>query len=1202
MPVAVPVDEVPVERTIKRKNSGDSLASKGSATSKSSKLSKISLSSKLSGLVRRSGSGFSVGSRNTTTSVAAMVDLEPGDFAESVSLVTIRKAESLESEVITELAAGCVLQVVAVGEGRRIKIKTVTSGPGFPVYEGWVSSKTKMNEPLVQKRVDNGYGCGDFEVGGQHEVKSIVTVRTDECLESDVLCDLKPGAIIRIIEIGQQNNRRAKVITADGIDGWISTVTKHGELLIGKVEDCQQDRSAMFGASSSKIKTLLESARSGNLEQMKKVVEGNSGVMSRFSSRPNLNASDIRGKTALIYAAAFGNKDIVEYLLTRTREVDVNALDDTQKTALHHASKRARVRREGSYDEVQADIVTMLLHNGAYMEARDHNGCTALMFAVANGDEAVAKRLLTAQANVNVKDFEGHMPLDYARNFKHEVMVKMLIAAGAVSAEDDDDDEDDSPEEAQAEDEPRQEEQKIEQSEEVKAPVGESVAEAPAAEAQAAKKKASGKKKAAGKASAKKKADKEDKEDKPSAKKKGAKGKGDAMKKVMSSVMMEAVDEEEHAVTVQEQAKEEEDDKTRALRKLKIVVESVTAPKELETAIKEAEMCGADEAEVADAVAKVKELKTRQAARDQLKFAIEEKDCKALREAIAKASTAGVPQAEIDSAKATLKEQEPKEEALVKLKAARDSASVPDLKKAIAAAKKAGIDDDDLKEFEDLVSGAESKEKAQKALDEALASLDVAALKFAIQQGKEAGLEQAMLEKAEAVLKEEEPKAKAREELEAAMEASDEAKLSAAIEGAKAAKLDASEYQEAADLLGKLAERKRLLAGVTKASEESLSCDMKDIDSVREAKDKLANAIAQALSVGVPESELQDAELRRKKLHNTVEDLKGSIRVFCRIRPLNSREKDLGDHMVTRQIDPMTLMVGDSDEHKFCFDAVFTPGTQDEIFEDCKDLVQSAVDGYNVTLFAYGQTGAGKTFTMAGVPGQLGVSPRTITELYRVIEQGKARYNYTVMGSMLELYRQDLVDLLSKGNPAACKSKLNVRVEKSGFVMVEHLTSEQCDTAEQLEALLERGTKARAVAATAMNSESSRSHLVLMIQIISVNKETKDQLRAKILIVDLAGSERLKKSQTTADAQKESIEINKSLTALGDVIEALTKNSKVIPYRNHKLTQLMQDSLGGSAKTLMFVNCSPASSNEDETLMSLKYAVRAKKITNNVKK
>jgi len=265
-------------------------------------------------------------------------------------------------------------------------------------------------------------------------------------------------------------------------------------------------------------------------------------------------------------------------------------------------------------------------------------------------------------------------------------------------------------------------------------------------------------------------------------------------------------------------------------------------------------------------------------------------------------------------------------------------------------------------------------------------------------------------------------------------------------------------------------------------------------------------------------------------------------------------------------------------------------------------LVQSAVDGYNVTLFAYGQTGAGKTFTMAGVPGQEGVSPRTIKEMFRVIDQNKSRFTYTVMGSMLELYQQDLVDLLSKEDPKASKKKLNVRVEKSGMVTVEHLKAEECKNAQDLERLLNKGTQNRAVAATAMNSESSRSHLVLMIQIISKNKETQEQLRGKILIVDLAGSERLKKSQTANEAMKESIEINKSLTALGDVIEALTKGSKVIPYRNHKLTQLMQDALGGSAKTLMFVNCSPSSSNEEETVNALKYAQRAKDVTNKVQK
>merc|ERR1719221_195743 len=131
-----------------------------------------------------------------------------------------------------------------------------------------------------------------------------------------------------------------------------------------------------------------------------------------------------------------------------------------------------------------------------------------------------------------------------------------------------------------------------------------------------------------------------------------------------------------------------------------------------------------------------------------------------------------------------------------------------------------------------------------------------------------------------------------------------------------------------------------------------------------------------------------------------------------------------------------------------------------------------------------------------------------------------------------------------------------------------------------------------------MNSESSRSHLLLMIRIVRVNVETHKQVQGKILMCDLAGSERLKKSDVKGDMQKESIEINKSLTALGDVIEALTTGKPHVPYKNHKLTQVMKDALGGTSKTLMFVNCSPASSNYDETLNALKYATRAKKIVN----
>lgn len=383
---------------------------------------------------------------------------------------------------------------------------------------------------------------------------------------------------------------------------------------------------------------------------------------------------------------------------------------------------------------------------------------------------------------------------------------------------------------------------------------------------------------------------------------------------------------------------------------------------------------------------------------------------------------------------------------------------------------------------------------------------------------------------------------------------------------------------------------------VNAALADSQQVDMKSIDSLREMKDKLQTALKAALEAGVPEADLVPIDQRRKKLHNAVEDLKGSIRVFCRVRPLSKKETGQGDTSICEAVDQMTVKVKDE---QFLFDAVFTPGTQDEVFEDCRDLVQSAADGYNVTMFAYGQTGAGKTFTMYGTKGNEGTAPRTIQEIFKVTQQGSDRFEYTVVGSMLELYCNAVVDLLSKGNPSQSKAKLNIRQEKNGNVAVEGLTEEECKNADELMNLLERGNDQRTVAATAMNSESSRSHLILIIKIISVNKETKEVLKGKMLMCDLAGSERLKRSEVTDHQQTEAIAINKSLTALGDVIEALTKGGKgVVPYRNHKLTLLMQDSLGGTAKTLMFVNCSPASSNLDETFMSLKYAQRAKKITN----
>lgn len=582
-------------------------------------------------------------------------------------------------------------------------------------------------------------------------------------------------------------------------------------------------------------------------------------------------------------------------------------------------------------------------------------------------------------------------------------------------------------------------------------------------------------------------------------------------------------------------------------------------------------------------------------------LAIEERDVSRLRNALKEAEDNLVAQPDLESARQVLSEEEPKEAAREHLRDAKSKGDVKLLKSALQHARSVNLSSSEMAVFEDFLRGAEAKERAEGALRKAIVERSVAGLTLAIPQCRDAGVDASEIAKAEEILSIERPKQEARDLLSVAMEKGDIQELRCALAKCKEVGLEPTEYKEAALRLEREERKERALAAMRATLEESKGVNTTSIDALRDMKERLGEAVGQAKDCGVAESDILETEARRRKLHNAIEDLKGSIRVFCRTRPLSSKEVEQGDTNVCNPINSMTV---DVSGQQFMFDALFMPGTQEEVFEDCRDIVQSAVDGYNVTIFAYGQTGAGKTFTMYGVqspPELKGTTPRTIEEIYRITERDKGRFNYTVEGSMLELYQNNIVDLLSKGGPASSK-KLNIRTDKQGAVQIEHLTKEMCSSAQDMLNLLERGNEQRTVAATAMNSESSRSHLLLTIEIVSVNKETHDQIRGKILMCDLAGSERLKKSEVEGEQMKEAIEINKSLTALGDVIESLTKGQKQIPYRNHKLTQVMQDSLGGQAKTLMFVNMSPASSNIDETIMSLKWATRAKRITNKIAK
>ncbi|XP_063612738.1 uncharacterized protein LOC134786171 [Penaeus indicus] len=262
-------------------------------------------------------------------------------------------------------------------------------------------------------------------------------------------------------------------------------------------------------------------------------------------------------------------------------------------------------------------------------------------------------------------------------------------------------------------------------------------------------------------------------------------------------------------------------------------------------------------------------------------------------------------------------------------------------------------------------------------------------------------------------------------------------------------------------------------------------------------------------------------------------------------------------------------------------------------------LVQSALDGYNVTIMAYGQTGSGKTYTMLGTPEEPGIAPRAFTRLFQLLDEGRARQEAAVSTYMLELYNDKLIDLL-KPAVGTDTDRLEIKRDKKGAVHVQGAAVRSVSSASELNRAFNEGLANRHTAATKMNVESSRSHLLIAVCLSITSKQTGSVLRGKLTLVDLAGSERVSKSGASSDQLKEANSINKSLSALGDVISALSSESSFVPYRNSKLTMLLQDSLGGTAKTLVFVNASPAAYNADETLISLMYATRIKQITNNV--
>jgi kinesin family protein C2/C3 len=348
----------------------------------------------------------------------------------------------------------------------------------------------------------------------------------------------------------------------------------------------------------------------------------------------------------------------------------------------------------------------------------------------------------------------------------------------------------------------------------------------------------------------------------------------------------------------------------------------------------------------------------------------------------------------------------------------------------------------------------------------------------------------------------------------------------------------------------------------------------------------------------------------RKKYKNELEDLKGAVRVYARCRPMARYEIERGcKNVVTIRDETSLKLLTSRGERDFEFDAVFSAtSTQEQVFEDTKRLVESCLDGFNVCVFAYGQTGSGKTFTMTGAPGMPGLTPKAVEELFRLINE-KAHLRCKVSTYFVELYNDNLVDLYYVVDNEGVKGmqadppKLDIKLDAKKMVSIRNSVVKETNSPAELMDLFNRGNAKRHTGGTKMNAESSRSHSIFAIMVESYDTTTKRTNIGKLSLVDLAGSERQDKTGAEKERLKEAQSINKSLLALGDVIAALSEgNAKFIPYRNNKLTQLMQDSLGGNAKTLMFVNFSPADYNCDETYTSLQYAAKVKKIVNNASK
>lgn len=352
------------------------------------------------------------------------------------------------------------------------------------------------------------------------------------------------------------------------------------------------------------------------------------------------------------------------------------------------------------------------------------------------------------------------------------------------------------------------------------------------------------------------------------------------------------------------------------------------------------------------------------------------------------------------------------------------------------------------------------------------------------------------------------------------------------------------------------------------------------------------------------EKTIREGQSERRKMHNLIQELRGNVRVFARIRPFlpgDGVDDDAQPMAVPKSETAMKLTMDPNDRkgHSFTFDRVFGPSVgQEVVFTEVSEFVQSALDGYNVCLFSYGQTGSGKTHTMQGTGnGQMkGIIPRAIEQVgqYKELLE-KDGWQYDMQVSFVEIYNETIRDLLRLEENSDLVHNIKVGSDGRRFITDINMVPLEPTDGEAVEQVMRQAAKYRSVGSTDMNAQSSRSHSVFTLHLTALHPENRQALRGTLNLCDLAGSERLDRSKATGARAKETVAINKSLSALTDVFVSIGKKASHIPFRNSKLTYLLQPSLSGDGKTLMLVNMSPTEQSCSETLCSLRFASQVNK-------